>query len=125
MMFSTLSCLSLGIVPLLLPTIRAQNFVGEDGQFGKIYPDLSDTCLEALNITLTGCANNLLRSVVDVLPRLESDQLVSLCTSACYNSLQSVREIILSKCVAATDVIKMDAVVWPGALPSTIDGLKI
>lgn len=77
------------------------------------YPGLSDSCLQALNTTVTNCPGFLGSISVDN-PRLRSEQLSWLCTSDCQTSLQDVRKTIVNGCSAKSDNITYGGTVWPG-----------
>lgn len=83
---------------------------------GIDYPGLSSGCLTALNTTVAACPA-LLASVSVDNPRLNTDQLSALCTTACRTGLTSVRSTIAAACKAATDTIELpDGVVYPATL---------
>jgi hypothetical protein len=109
--FSGLACIS--------GRVNAQRF--DNLALGVDYPDISDTCTDALNSTLSGCPS-LLASVALDNPRLTSDQLGELCTSGCHTSLQNVRQKIAKACDQDSDIISYDGVDWPGKRPRLFSG---
>lgn len=80
---------------------------------GLNYPNVTDTCLASLNTTVTGCPG-FLHSASTTNKRLNTEQLEALCTTGCADGLQSARQAIASGCNAATDIVEIDGVVWPG-----------
>ncbi|KAK3946802.1 hypothetical protein QBC32DRAFT_248799 [Pseudoneurospora amorphoporcata] len=83
---------------------------------GLDYPGLSSGCLTALNTTVAACPAFLASVSVDN-PRLNTDQLSALCTTACRTGLTSVRSTIAAACKAAADTIELpDGVVYPATL---------
>ena len=92
--------------------IKAQQFT--DLPLYNIYPGVSDACTQALNTTVANCPAFL--GVVSVNnPRLSSDQLKSLCTIDCHNSLTSARQTIAQGCTnASSDIIVYDYIAYPG-----------
>jgi hypothetical protein len=79
------------------------------------YPGLSDGCMDALNTTVASCPIFLDTASVDS-PRLNSEQLASLCTVPCQSAMASVTSTIKSGCSAPNDTITIDAVVYPGTV---------
>jgi hypothetical protein len=83
---------------------------------GINYPGLSDACLEALNTTVPNCPYFLASVSIDN-PRLNTDQLSTLCTTSCHTGLTSTRTKIAAACKASSDTIELpDGVVYPGTL---------
>lgn len=77
------------------------------------WQNVSESCVEALNTTVSDCPSFL--GVVSVnTPRLKSDQLEQLCTQACKTSLADVRVTIEAGCDSHTDTMEWEGVVWPG-----------
>ncbi|KAK3682791.1 hypothetical protein B0T22DRAFT_484813 [Podospora appendiculata] len=90
----------------------AQTFT--DYPMSNTWPGLSTACVLALNTTVQ-CSNLLPLSAENNIPRLNAQDLASLCTSTCLTSLNSARTAIQSACTLATDVIPLD---W-GTYPAT------
>lgn len=78
----------------------------------SIYTDLSDSCIDALNTTVSGCPEFLGSVSVDN-PRLPLHQLQDLCTAECRASLSRSRRVIAEGC-SDSDVIEYEEVIWPG-----------
>ena len=100
------------VVLLQSHSIHAQQF--EDLQFAVSYPQLSESCVEALNTTVGGCPG-LLMLVAQKHRYLHHDELTDICTTDCRSSLASVRAIIALACNAASDVVEIAPVTYPGA----------
>ncbi|KAK2038552.1 LysM domain-containing protein [Colletotrichum somersetense] len=95
----------------LLGVINAQQFT--DVKLGYAhYPNLSQSCYQALNTTVQDCPGFLATHAASV-PRLESHMLEALCTSGCKSSLTTARRTIALGCGARTDVVEFDLVVYP------------
>ncbi|GAW18021.1 hypothetical protein ANO14919_074900 [Xylariales sp. No.14919] len=94
----------------LAGSVDAQQF--NDTFMGIDYPGVSPACVSALNTTVLGCPSFLISISVDN-PRLNSEQLSSLCTSGCRSSLEDTRKIIASACNQTSDVFTLNHVTWP------------
>ena len=91
---------------------KAQQFT--DLPLYNVYPGVSDACTNALNTTVTNCPGFL--GVVSVNnPRLNSNQLQTLCTTSCRSSLTSARQTIAQGCTnTSADIIVYDNIAYPG-----------
>jgi hypothetical protein len=101
----------LPLLVLLREGINAQRF--DNFMLAVDYPGISHACADALNTTVSNCPY-FLGSVSINNPRLDSDQLSLLCTSACRTSLTSVRQTIANGCNQDSDIISLDDIDWPG-----------
>ncbi|KAH8909866.1 hypothetical protein BR93DRAFT_423031 [Coniochaeta sp. PMI_546] len=94
-----------------LATVSAQTFPGY--QLPNIWPGISPVCQAALNTTVQ-CSKLLPQSAEGMrFPRLNAQNLTTLCTAACLSSLNSARQTIQAACTLATDVIPLNSGTFP------------
>ncbi|KAK6950779.1 hypothetical protein Daesc_007304 [Daldinia eschscholtzii] len=106
------SCVLFILSGFLSSNVYSQQF--EDITLGLDYPGISDACIDALNTTVSKCPGFLVSVSIDN-PRLNSEQLSSLCTSDCRTSLTNARKTIASGCNQKSDTLTLDGVVWPAS----------
>ncbi|OTB16721.1 carbohydrate-binding module family 50 protein [Daldinia sp. EC12] len=104
------SCVLFILPGFLSSNVYSQQF--EDITLGLDYPGISDACSDALNTTVSKCPGFLVSVSIDN-PRLNPEQLSSLCTSDCRTSLTNARKTIASGCNQKSDTLTLDGVVWP------------
>lgn len=96
-----------------LMVVRSQQFNGS--QFFIDFTGISEPCVLAINTTLSACPPSLLDSA-DNNFRLPADKLARLCQNECLNSLNVVRDKIISSCNSTSDLLTWQARKWPGGL---------
>ncbi|KAB5511429.1 hypothetical protein GE09DRAFT_982082 [Coniochaeta sp. 2T2.1] len=92
-------------------TVNAQTF--DDYPVSSEWPGISTTCATALNTTVQ-CSGLLPLSAENNQPRLNAENLTSLCTASCLTSLNNAKQTIQASCTLATDVITLDTGTFPG-----------
>ncbi|KAM7209814.1 hypothetical protein V8F06_014805 [Rhypophila decipiens] len=100
------------ILLILNTLVHGQTF--PEWPMTNTWPNLSLGCLAALNTTVH-CSAILPASAENNVPRLNAQNLTSLCTSTCLGSLNSAQSVIKAACTGPNDVLPLD---W-GTYPAT------